>query len=441
MFQSIIHINALRLLRLLTTIFVIVAFVSINAETRNTVVNKSITKSQTLVQKFYSKTHQKIYWFSSAVKIKNAKDWLDLIERGNNVGIVPNILLINELRMDLDEYILPIDSVSVLKSDWLISAMVLNYIKTLQEGNIHFRYDEINVSRDSDYVKQLLSIKRNISKSASKFDCSDRDYLILKNYLRDSLTSTDTLKQKSVMTAMNYCRYLSLNRQKEYILINIPEMEANYYRNDILKINMRIVVGKKLKQTPIIASYMTSITTFPNWSVPESIAEEEILPKALKDSVYLKRNNIIVLNNRGDTIDYADLNWKEYKKNDFPYNFSQSSGAENAMGVLKFNFKNPFSIYLHGTSFQGVFDEAYRFRSHGCIRLEKPLELAKAILRGKIDLVELRNGKSNTKSKIIKTPHKIPVFIIYVPLKVMNGKLSFLADTYGLMKWNEYEEK
>jgi len=88
---------------------------------------------------------------------------------------------------------------------------------------------------------------------------------------------------------------------------------------------------------------------------------------------------------------------------------------------------------LHSTGQQGAFAKDFRFLSHGCIRLEKPLDLAKALIPDKIDIKELKSGKKNTKSKIIELPHKIPVFIIYMPVKVSGKKVTFLKDVYGLI--------
>jgi murein L,D-transpeptidase YcbB/YkuD len=377
---------------------------------------------------------EKLYWFSTPERIKRAKEWLNIIESANSLGIVPNKLLIYKLRTTLDEYKTPLKSISTMKSDWQISAMVLNFIKILQQGNIHFKYDEINVSRDSVYVNQLLEMNMTVEKIVSKLDCVDRDYLVLKKYLQDSLTTNDTFKLKTVIVAMNYRRYLTINHQSEYILINIPETEADYFSNDALKIHMRVVVGKKSTPTPVFASYITSIVTFPNWNVPHSIAVNEILPKVKRHSNYLEQHNLDVVDKQGVSIEDADLNWKEYNSKNFPYFFRQSTGAGNALGVLKFNLRNPFSIFLHATSWQGVFEKDYRFRSHGCIRLEKPFELAKNILRGKIDMEELRQGKINTKPQKLEPPQKIPVFIIYMPLIVNAGKITFLPDVYELIK-------
>ena len=268
----------------------------------------------------------------------------------------------------------------------------------------------------------------------SRLDCKDRDYIALKKFLKDSITSKDTLKYKEIVLAMNYRRYFTANHPTEYIVANILATEASYYQNGFLKLNMRTVVGRKKNPTPLIASYITNIVTFPHWNVPHSIAVKEILPRVQKNENYLEQNSYEVVNSRGKVLDDSELKWKNYTENNFPYFFRQSTGPRNALGVLKFNLLNPFSIFLHSTSLPSAFAKKYRFLSHGCVRLEKPLELAKDLLPDKIDIKQLRSGKKNTESKTIALPHKIPVFIVYMPVSVVGKKIIFLKDEYGLIK-------
>lgn len=388
-----------------------------------------------IVKKFYEINKQQLYWFSSVENIKRANDWLTVIESADNFGLVTNKLLINQIRTTFFKMD-TIDRIYIEKTDMKITAMVLNYIKYMQQGNLTFDYDEVSIPRDSVYINQLLYSKDKgpVSEIVSWLDCKDPDYVVLKKYLNDSITVKDTLKYKAVVLAMNYRRYLSANHQSEYIVVNIPAAEAEYYRNDSLKLKMRTVVGKIKTQTPVIASYITSIVTFPSWNVPYSIAAKEILPKIQKNDNYLEQQNIEVVDAKGNAIDESELNWNNYNEKNFPYYFRQSTGAGNALGVLKFNMQNPFSIFLHATSWQGVFAKDIRFLSHGCIRLEKPFELADFILRGKLDVDELKNGKKNTESHIIELNQKIPVFIIYMPVKVIGRNVVFLQDIYNLIK-------
>jgi murein L,D-transpeptidase YcbB/YkuD len=217
-------------------------------------------------------------------------------------------------------------------------------------------------------------------------------------------------------------------------MVNIPATEARYYDNDVLRLKMRTVVGKKEAPTPTIASYITNIVTFPHWNVPHSIAVKEILPKVQLHENYLEQNNYDVVNAKGRVIDDSKLKWKSYTEENFPYFFRQATGPRNSLGVMKFNLQNPFDIFLHSTSWQGAFVQKRRFLSHGCVRLEKPFELAKILMPDKINIKELKSGKKNTESNTIKLPDKIPVFIVYVPVTVVGKKVTFLQDEYGLIK-------
>ena len=395
---------------------------------------KDTVKKDTIVQQFYTVNHAPLYWFSSDKNRNRATEWLTMIESAGNLGIVADQYQSNQIHVALLSNN-TLDEANKEQRDQQITGLVLNFLRNLQEGNIKFDFDAVNVSRDSVYINQLISTKpgESVSQMVSRLDCKDRDYLVLKEFLKDSVMVKDTLKHKMVMLAMNYRRYFAINHPTEYIVANIPAAEVSYYQNDFLKMKMRTVVGRKKNPTPLIASYITNIVTFPHWNVPHSIGVKEILPKVQKNDNYLEQNSYEVVNAKGKVLDDSNLKWKNYTEKNFPYFFRQATGPRNALGVLKFNFQNPFSIFLHSTGQQSAFAKDFRFLSHGCIRLEKPLDLAKALIPDKIDIKELKSGKKNTKSKIIELPHKIPVFIIYMPVKVNGKKVTFLKDVYGLI--------
>ena len=395
---------------------------------------KDSVKKDSIIQKFYSVNHEPLFWFSSDKSRSRATEWLIMLESGNNLGIVLDQFQSNQVHVALLSNN-SLDNINKEQRDKQITGLVLNFLKILQEGNIKFDYDEVNVPRDSVYINQLLNSKagESVSQMVSRLDCKDHDYTVLKKFLKDSITSKDTLKYKKIVLAMNYRRYFAANHPTEYVVANIPATEASYYQNDLLKLKMPTVVGRKKNPTPLIASYITNIVTFPHWNVPYSIAVKEILPKVQKNENYLEQNSYEVVNSRGKVLDDSELKWKNYTEKNFPYFFRQATGPRNALGVLKFNFQNPYSIFMHSTGMKSAFSKDYRFLSHGCIRLAKPLELAKILLPDKIDIRELKSGKKNTKSKTIVLPHKIPVFIIYVPVTVAGNKVTFLKDEYGLI--------
>ncbi len=401
----------------------------------NSIAQQTAVKEADIVQKFYLQSHQQLFWFSSENNIKKATEWLLLIENAEHLGISSDKLQSNLIRVALLSNN-SLDSIYKEQRDRQISGLVLKFIKVLQEGNIKFDYDGVNITRDSVYINQLRNSKtlESVPEMVERLDCKDHEYLVLKNFLNDSIRTMDSLKYKKIAVAMNYRRYFTVNHPPERIIVNIPETEVRYYQNDFLKVKMRAVVGKKLTPTPTIASFVTDVVTFPRWNVPHSIAVKELLPKVQKNDNYLEQNNFEIVNARGKVVDDSDLKWGKYNESNFPYYFRQATGSRNSLGIVKFNFQNPFSIFLHSTSWKGAFAMNYRFLSHGCIRLEKPLELAKTLLPDKIDIKELKRGKKNTESETIKLPQRIPVFIIYNPVMVVGNKVAFLPDVYGLVK-------
>jgi hypothetical protein len=401
-----------------------------------------------MVVAFYARAHRALYWFSSGENWfssignwfsgkgeRRAKQWLSAIESAKSLGIITNEEQISQVHAVFFSQT-TIDATTKGKTDSLLTDLVLHFIKNLQQGNSRFDYDEISVNRDSLYISQLIKPRflSSVSGIISSLDCKDHDYKVYKKFLRDSVSTMDSLKRKAIFCAMNYRRFLSMNQHSEFILVNIPQTEAMYFKNGVLAIAMRTVVGKKTKQTPTIASYITSITTFPYWDVPHQIAVEEILPKVQRDENYLEQNSYEVVDANGNEVDDSDLNWNEFTAKNFTYFFRQSSGSENALGVVKFNLQDPFSIFLHGTSNQKTFSREHRFLSHGCIRLEKPFDLADSLLRGKLDIKDLATGKTDKKPGIIMLHDKIQTFIVYMPVRIDDERVTFLKDEYGLIQ-------
>lgn len=393
-----------------------------------------IVSEDPMVKNFYASNNDNQFWFSSNKNIKTANEWLDAIDSANKYGYISDKIQVEQIRVAISGKN-KTDIVIKEAADQQLTGLVLNFIKELQEGSVHFDFDGVSAPRDSVYAAQLNSNpSESVSNLIARLECKDPDYVIYKKFLNDSITPNDTLKYKTILLAMNYRRYLAVNGQSEYVIANIPATEVEYYRNHKPALKMRSVAGKKRNPTPTIASYITDIVSFPYWNVPFSIASKELLPKVQNDETYLERNNFEVVDAKGNVVDDYDLNWDDYTENSFPYFFRESTGPNNSLGVLKFNLKNPFSIYLHDTNSKGGFARDSRFLSHGCIRLEKPVELAELLTDGKIDTTLLKTGGKDTESKIIVLEKSVPVFIIYMPVKVDEGKVVFLNDVYGLIK-------
>lgn len=198
-------------------------------------------------------------------------------------------------------------------------------------------------------------------------------------------------------------------------------------------ITMRTIVGKSDTPTPTIDTYATSIVTHPYWNVPKSIAIKEILPKAKANASYLANNKIEVIDKKGEAVNPEKLDWDELSADNFPYRFRQETGEDNSLGLLKVEIKNPLAIYLHDTNARYLFDSDKRFRSHGCVRVQRPTDLAN-FMAGK----ELLRSDFLTEPDTVSTPPKwnklekrIPVFLFYLGADCNEkGDLLYFEDVY-----------
>lgn len=204
-------------------------------------------------------------------------------------------------------------------------------------------------------------------------------------------------------------------------------------------LSMRTVVGKRDTQTPTIDTYATSIVTHPYWNVPKSIAIKEIFPKAAGDPEYLSRNRIEIIDTKGEAVNPEDVDWEELTAEKFPYRFRQETGGDNSLGLLKVEIKNPLAIYLHDTNARYLFKSNQRWRSHGCVRVQHPTELANYMAGTK-----LLDNDFLTEPDTVSIPPKwhklkarIPVFLFYLGADCNEkGDLLYFADVYkrGLPK-------
>lgn len=198
-------------------------------------------------------------------------------------------------------------------------------------------------------------------------------------------------------------------------------------------ITMRTVAGKRETPTPTIDTYATSIVTNPYWNVPKSIAIKEIFPKAAKDENYLSRNKIEIINGKGEAINPEDIDWESMTAEKFPYRFRQETGGDNSLGLLKVEIKNPLAIYLHDTNARYLFASNQRWRSHGCVRVQHPTELANFMAGEKLLESDSLNEPDTVSipPKWHKLKQRIPVFLLYLGADCNEkGDLLYFADVY-----------
>lgn len=197
----------------------------------------------------------------------------------------------------------------------------------------------------------------------------------------------------------------------QYVLVNIPAFHLDYFENKQPVLRMAIIVGRRNWKTPTFSSNITGITFNPTWNIPTSIVKRELLPKIRKDPDYLAKEEIEVTENR---------HW-------------QKPGPKNPLGRIKFVMPNEFDVYLHDTPAKNFFVRPMRNLSHGCIRIEKPLELAEFLLRAdpRWTLKKIRQTIDERKEITIPLPAPVPVNLIYQTVWIDEaGLLQFRTDIY-----------
>jgi murein L,D-transpeptidase YcbB/YkuD len=200
------------------------------------------------------------------------------------------------------------------------------------------------------------------------------------------LNKEETIRQMEM--ALEHWRWEPKKYPERYAIINIPSAEINVFewdkkhKLDTLVLNSKVVVGKPENQTPTLKSKINYMLVYPYWNVPFTIAWKEILPMVQKDTNYIHKKNFEVINGRGEVVtNLGKLNWKKYNKEYLPVRFRQRIGDDNSLGICKFNFNSKYGVYMHDTNSKRYFKTFYRYQSHGCIRLEKFIELARFLIR------------------------------------------------------------
>jgi murein L,D-transpeptidase YcbB/YkuD len=218
---------------------------------------------------------------------------------------------------------------------------------------------------------------------------------------------------------------------ERYVVVNIPAAFVEAVSHDKVERRYRVIVGKIDKPSPTLTAYITAINLNPTWTVPLSITKHEIFARMRRDPTYISRMHMRVLGAHDQELDPQSIDWSSDRSPNFTVR--QDSGAFNALGNLKIDMPNPYSVYMHDTDTRRLFADDYRFDSHGCTRVDNVRDLAAWILedvpgwnRAAIDA-----GIATGVLKIINLPHRMPVAWVYLTGWVTrDGTVNFRDDVY-----------
>jgi Uncharacterized protein conserved in bacteria len=300
-------------------------------------------------------------------------------------------------------------------------------IPMIRERLIKLRYqlsDSISVIFDEELGKQLRMFQHD-------WGLND-DGLIGKSTL-EALNSPPLRLISQLKVNMERYRWLPLQVTEKYIIINIANFELDLIQGMDTLVSMRAIVGKEARKTPVFNGQMTYIVFNPSWTVPPTILKEDVIPQLLKGPGYLEKNNMKLLRNNGSELAYNDIDWSKISIDNFPYMVRQNPGPANALGRVKFIFPNADNVYIHDTPSKGYFARDDRAMSSGCIRVEKPFDLAVLLLSDKPDWLptHIRDAMEQDKEETVRL--KIPVDVVLIYLTAWtDGKdrIQFRRDVY-----------
>ncbi len=252
-----------------------------------------------------------------------------------------------------------------------------------------------------------------------------------------NVTAEDRIRQ--IFVNMERWRWLPQDLGSRYLLVNIAGFYLYVIENQQPVMDMRVVTGKPYRRTPVFSDKITYLVMHPYWSVPRSIAAKDILPQIKKDPAFAGKQHFKIFRGQGaDTmeVDPDTIDWQTVTAANLNFRFRQEPGPLNALGRVKFMFPNKFDVYLHDTPARTLFARARRDFSSGCIRIEKPLDLAEYLLRNHPDWPpeNVRQALGNDKGteKTIQLPEPVNIHILYWTAWVGNDDLiHFRPDIYN----------
>jgi len=334
---------------------------------------------------------------------------------------------------------------------------LINYASALQFGTVNpnevmARYYMETKQADSSFVNGVLG-GDNMETLLDSIQPKSATYALLQQALKSE--SGDEERIKTIEVNLERARWQHDIDSNNLIYVNIPAFRLDIYKSGDIVESMKTVVGtgrntndevafpedKRIKdtphshETPILASMIHSVQVNPVWNIPESIAGKEILKHVQADRFYLSNSGIDVIQDGKVIENPENLDWSSYSPDNLPFRFRQRPGDDNALGKIKFLFKNNSSVYLHDTPAQAAFDRDVRASSHGCVRVAEPLILAKALYGTGDKFETIKNDMESNEqenAKDIELTPQVQVVLDYVTVERKDNTLVFYPDVYGL---------
>jgi murein L,D-transpeptidase YcbB/YkuD len=231
-------------------------------------------------------------------------------------------------------------------------------------------------------------------------------------------------------------RWITQELGETYVMVNVADFRLGVLEAGREVMSMPAIVGRAYRRTPDFSGTMSHIEINPTWTVPPKLAREDILPKVRKDPAYLGQKGFRVFENWSDgagEVEVAAVDWSRVRAESLSYKFRQEPGPQNSLGRIKFMFPNKFDVYLHDTPERGLFSRAVRDFSSGCIRIERPIDLAEYVLKDEPNwtkekiMAVIESGET----RVVKLRSPLRVHLLYwTAWLAEDGQVQFRQDIY-----------
>lgn len=398
------------------------------------------------VRDFYQQRENRLFWISGLRGSPAADSVIAFIENVRYFGLISDDYHLSEIRTLKDK----LNSArNVCRLEALLTDAYLAMARNIRYGRTTRSIDQADslTMLSLEGYAQGGSLKACIALGEPSFI----GYRSLRRGLEQLIDSLPPDLRVEVLSnspgvpenIQNKMRIIEINLERwrseevaygsRYIFVNIPAFMLYVVENDSVILESRIVVGTPKTPTPVMSSMIECVVTYPYWLVPRKIAVEEYLPVIQRDTTFIGRNSFDVLDRKGNVLNPDSLDWGRFSRNNFPVSLRQREGPDNALGVIKFLFDNPYAVFLHDTNAKRLFMRKVRAFSHGCIRLEKAVELTHYLVSGDL------NKKSSDVARYLKEARRhsielqnpIPIFVRYYTCDYNNSELRFYSDIYG----------
>ncbi|MBL7545171.1 MAG: L,D-transpeptidase family protein [Bdellovibrionaceae bacterium] len=288
---------------------------------------------------------------------------------------------------------------------------------------------------DAEFGATLDKIAQELSVPAEKnLTTTSKVWRVINADIRSRVRETELQMEK--------VRWLPDELESRHAIANIGNQM--FYVQDLelnpqqLVFNFKAINGSISRKTPTMKDKVQSVILNPTWTVTMNIFFNDKLPLIKKDPSYLKRNGFRVVSLKTDQeIDPSTINWKNVTRQNIDFQVVQKPSYNNALGIVKFPMTNQYSIYLHDTGDRHLFKNNYRLLSSGCVRLEKPLDLAEYLLanttwnRSRIDSTVAKPGQSIESPTGIRLAKPLTIYIVNLTVNQDDQRIQFFDDYYG----------